>query len=292
MIGPELEQAQNGAGASFFDSVSIDFCDGAHDVFGLLRVVRLPGEGCTRAVALVFAGGELVTQQSVEAPVSLDDWREIQIDGVSATTEVPLERWRAALSASGAGFELEAQAASLPVDLNEAEDGAEQSDGLHRYEQLCELRGRVNLRGRDLPLHCAGRRQHAWGVFDWKRLDRRRSLYAAAESRGVTVASTRPTASQGHGDERCGAYLLTPDDGPLAFEEVRISTVFGRDRLPRKAGLELFSAGDDYPQRVSGEALYGTPVSLGQDYSHAISFFRWSWNGEAALGAYETLERR
>ena len=293
MIGTEHEEAQSGTEPEFSDSVSIDFCDGEHDVFGFLRVARFPGEGRTHGLALLFARGKLEKMQSAQTERALEDWRCAELDGIRLTTEVPLERWGASLMDTDVRFELEARALCPPVDLGEARAEADgQGTEISRYEQICELRGDVQLpRGR-LDIRCLGRRQHTWGVHDWRRVVRRRSLYAASDARGITAISSRPAGAAGHGDESRDAYLVSAGDPPLEFEEVRISTVFGSDRLPSKAGLELFMSGDEYPTRVSGEAACGTTFESANGSSGSLSFFRWSVDGEPALGAYETLESR
>jgi hypothetical protein len=279
VITPEHEQAQSGAGPGFFDAVSIDFCDAEHELFGLLRVTRLPGHAGTGALALLFAHGELLSRRSAETQSSLDDWRQAEVDGISTATEEPLERWRAVLVDGDNGFELEARAASIPLDLNDAGAAVAETAGIERYEQICTIGGEARVNGRRLAIHCLGRRQHAWGAHDWKRMERWRSIYAASEARGISVVSTRPTGSAG-------------DEQPLSFDEVRISTVYGSDHLPAKAGLELFMSEDEYPRRVSGEALCGTTIDGEAQSVQSVSFFRWSLDGEPALGAYETLESR
>jgi hypothetical protein len=293
MITVEHERPQDGAGPGFFDAVSIDFCDAEHELFGLIRVARHPGQARTSALGLLFARGELVSRKSAETQGSRDDWRQAEVDGISTTTEAPLEGWRAALLDGDTGFELEARATSSPLDLNEGQTGAvAEAAGVDRYEQICTLGGQVRVKGRSISIHCLGRRQHAWGAYDWRRVERWRSIYAASEARGISVVSTRPAGSAGHGDELRSAQLVTGGEPPLAFEEVRISTVFGSDRLPAKAGLELFMPEDEYPKRVTGQALCAATVDDGGEPVQSVSFFRWSLDGEPALGAYETLESR
>ena len=53
-------------------------------------------------------------------------------------------------------------------------------------------------------------------------------------------------------------YVVDPgSDGPAPYEEVRLSTIYGADGLPRKAGAELYRPGDELPARLSGEAVLG-----------------------------------
>jgi hypothetical protein len=293
MIAPHDEQPQSGGDPGFFDSVTIDFCEGRHELFGLVRLTRLPGAGRASALALLFTGRELTARHVTERERNIDSWERAALDGAWMVTDVPLARWRAGYSAGGAGLELEANASSAPVDLDEeATSGVARTAGIHRYEQICEIRGKATVRGRELSIRCPGRRHHSWGAHDWAELERWRSLYAAPDADGaVTVLSALPAGSAGHGDELRGAYLLTGQDSPVPFEEVRISTVYGSDQLPDKAGLELFMPGDEYPSRVSGESVCGASVELGVQ-SVSVSFFRWSVDGRPALGVYETVHQR
>ena len=53
---------------------------------------------------------------------------------------------------------------------------------------------------------------------------------------------------------------------------------------PRTAGLELFMPGDEYPRRVSGEAVC-RPAG-GHD-GQLATCFRWSFEGDPAEGGYQ-----
>ena len=48
MIVPSDERAASGP-AGFHDSVLVEFCDGERDVFGLLRIARVPEADSDRA---------------------------------------------------------------------------------------------------------------------------------------------------------------------------------------------------------------------------------------------------
>jgi hypothetical protein len=292
MIGPEHEQPQNGDQTDYFDSVSIDFCDAERELFGLLRLVRLPNMGKSAAVVLLFSQGELVSRKALAVDRELQGWEHAELDGAKLSTRTALTNWTATLADGGAGFELEVDAVSSPLDLSEIPASAPvaRAAGIDRYEQLCRMRGTAEVEGKSHPVSCPGRRAHAWGAHDWQRLERWRTIYAAASEgrRAVTVAGALPAGSPGHGDELRAGHLLVEEEEPLAFEEVRVSTVYGPDGLPAKAGLELFTPGQEFPSRVTGEAICGTSVELA-DQLLAISFFRWSIDGTRALGCYESV---
>jgi hypothetical protein len=205
---------------------------------------------------------------------------------------MPLERWAVSFSTSSAELELSIEAITPPLELEGASDAApELMSGVKLYEQLCRVRGTVHVNGGSRSVRAVGRRVHAWGAHDWNELARWRSLYAASEEgRAISLAAALPRNASGHGEEVHAASLLAPDEEPHAFEDVRVSTVWGPDGLPVKAGLELYLAEEEMPRRIAGESVCRTTVDL-SDEALGISFFRWSFEGTPALGCYETLTR-
>jgi len=291
MIGPEHERVRSGDGARFFDSVSIDFCDGEHDVCGLVRVTQLPSSSSARALALLFVEGE-AARVVAEVETSPENGKHAALDGVALSVVSPLEHWRAVV-AGDASLVLEARATSPPVGLLSEHASLASLTGVESYEQLCELSGSIELAGgHSRPLRCLGRRVHSWGEIDWSRIDGMRSLYAASgERRAILFESARPTGSDGHGDEKRVARLVAADEEAQAFEDARLSTVYDDDGLPAKADLELFLAGEDYPRRLGGQAVCGAWSDDGPTRS-AISFFRWSMEATPAFGLYEAVQPR
>jgi hypothetical protein len=71
---------------------------------------------------------------------------------------------------------------------------------------------------------------------------------------------------------------------------VRLSTVFGDDGLPVKAGAELFRPGGELPSRLAGVAAGGRGAELG-DGDASLTLFRFRLDGVPALGAYEIEAR-
>jgi hypothetical protein len=290
MISAEDEQARAGHDPAFFDSLTFDLCDGEHDVFAHLRMDRLPGRGAARASALVFRRGALVAKHQGESERDLPDWDRAELDPVRITTETPLERWTAGLSGSDAALEVEAEAASAPVELSDV-PGVDlaATAGVEGYEQICTLRGEVSVAGKRLSVSCRGLRRHLWGSYDWSRVERWRSLYAAAEEGGsISIAAVRPAGSDGHGDELRAGHLVPADGVPLPFDDIRLSTVYGNEGFQDKAGLELYMEGDEYPRRVAGVAVCGATTVLG-DARLRLAFFRWMIDGRSALGGYEVI---
>jgi hypothetical protein len=283
-----LEQPQNAPGAEFFDSVSIDFSDPERQLFGLGWMTRLPNAGRSRANLVLFAGGDLAEHIEREGDRPFDQWSEAGLDGIRMATAEPLERWSFEATGSETSLELKADAVTAPRVQSDRTllDRA----GIDQYEQLCNVSATVKALGRTHDVSCLGRRVHCWGTFAWGEIERWRTLYAvSASGRAISVAAALPAGSKGHGEELRGARMLDEDD-PRQFEDVYLSTVYGADGLPAKAGLELWSPEDEMPQRLGGEAICAMRVER-PDHELIVSFFRWSIEGEPAYGCYEVARR-
>jgi hypothetical protein len=259
MIGPEDERPKDGAGQ---DAVTIELCDLDRGVCAVLRIVRAAGEGDS-ALALACLGGETVA--------TLDDPA-----GIAMETIEPLARWTCALERGTVSLRAELEAASPPIDFGEVA-------GVTRYEQLCRVRGELDVNGSRTQIDGVGRRAHSWGNPAAARF---RSLYAVAGDRAVTVSAVRPGDVSEHGAELISAYLVRPESQPELFENARLSTVYDAAGRPRSAGLELLLEGDEYPRRVSGEAV--CQAAGGPDVLEAACF-RWSLDGEPAQGGYQVV---
>ena len=68
----------------------------------------------------------------------------------------------------------------------------------------------------------------------------------------------RPAVYHGHGDERNDAMII---DGGKSLEvaDARLSTVYSKDDLHTQASLELWLHDDEFPRRITGEAIAGNP---------------------------------
>ena len=76
-----------------------------------------------------------------------------------------------------------------------------------------------------------------------------------------------------------------------SIEDVRLSTVYGKEGFPEKASLELWVPDAEFPRRLGGEAICGTRTER-PDQTISLAFFRWSIDGDPAYGSYEVVERR
>jgi hypothetical protein len=130
-------------------------------------------------------------------------------------------------------------------------------------------------------------RTHRWGPAG--EASRTRFLTVASENDELlTVAAVQPPGARAHGEELIGGHSTRAGegDGPLPFETVRLSTVFGEDGLPVTAGAELFRPGDELPSRLAGVAAGGIAAAL-PGAQGSLTLFRFSFDGVPALGSYE-----
>jgi len=289
MITQQLERPQQGPG-DFHDVVTVEFCDGGSDLFGFLRVARAPSEGTTSVIALLYADGEAAIN-TVEGsiPVDLTAWDAAEAGPAKLSTIEPLAHWTAALELGDNGFEITLEATTPPLEL--VDDELSEAAGVHQYEQLCRVHGRVRIGGSARSLDCKGRRVHVWGAPDWSAVESRRSLYAALPDRGgVSILTARPANAPGHDAEHSAGYMIPAPAGgePVSLDEILLSTVYDQEHLPDSAGVELYLEGEEYAHRASGTAMSKTQFDVG-GRRHQISFFRWSIDGDLGWGSYQTI---
>jgi hypothetical protein len=291
MIGPGDERARGGP-PGFHDSVLVEFCDGERELFGLLRIARVPDAGRTELLAIMFSGADPVLSTAESGLPLVPDWERVEAGGGRFEVVAPLERWRASYASPAAAFDLELTAASAPVDFDEP-PAAElaRASGTHGYEQLCGVRGTAQVGGQEMQLEGVGRRVHSWGRSEPGSVAAARSVFAFAEGSGMTVAAIRPAGSADHGHELIAGHLLRGATEPLALEQVRLSTVYDRSGRPREAGLELLAPGEEMPRRVAGEATCGISIESTEAITW-LAFFRWSFEGVPGLGSYQLHRRK
>jgi hypothetical protein len=246
------------------DAVALDLWAPDRELFAAVRVDRRGAEPV--AAALVATGGDVMAAGA-------------------ATAEIGDSRMR--VEAGETLIECELRPLSEPVDMSApASATVARAAGLRRHVQSYEVEGTFTAAGKATPLRALGVRAYASG--EPARARRRRFVTAAtAEGRLVTAMAVRPDTDTPHGEELVAGYVFDPGaDGAAAFEEVRLSTVYGADGLPRKAGLELYRPGDELPARLAGEAILGARLDIGGT-AVSVSFFRWTLTGTPAWGTYE-----
>jgi hypothetical protein len=287
MTVPGDEQVQTGPG-DFRDVVDVQLLDESLQVAA--RIARTPSPGRASVTVLVLVDGQPVLEMAEDVGAGVDTWEHAVAGPLQLTIEKPLERWRLLLDAPGARIELELRAQTAPAGLSEpATSAAGRAGGLHRYAQLCVATGSAEVGGRRRAVEAPAVRAHRWGPVG--EVSRARFLTVASEQGELlTVAAVQAPGAQAHGEELVGAHTTRAGDGggdgPLPFETVRVSTVFGDDGLPVKAGAELFRPGDELPSRLAGIAAGGIPAAL-PGARASLTLFRFTLDGVPAFGSYE-----
>lgn len=273
------ERVQDGVGEpGFVDAVEVHVWLPEQASFAGMRIERDPAKQTSCALAFVLTDGARVAQATTEAAPIVEHWGDAHVGPVALGTLESLGRWTAELRTDEATLACELEAVGPPVDV------LHHVPGLTRYTQLATVEGRVTTGGKETRVRGQAVRTHAWGP----RTEARRRFVTAATAEGtlVGVAADRARAANAHGDELVGGEILDARDWAGPFEEVRLSTVYGADGLPRKAGLELYRPGDELPARLSGQAAGGATFELGGT-ELTVAFFDWRLSGRPAWGTYE-----
>jgi hypothetical protein len=270
------------------DSVTFSFGDAETQLYGLARLGLSRDAGQGSALALLFSGREPVAALA-QGGLSAGEgaaWEALELGGVRATVEAPLERWTVRFDAAdGQGFAL---------DFSALGDAAATPPlgGMAGYEQPCRVRGTVRAGGSEQAIDALGQRGHAWGDADWERIELARTVTAWTDGASAALTAIRPTGAAHHADEATWAALWEPDE-LLEIADGRLSTTYDADGHTRRAGLELWPAGDtgeEWPRRGAGEVLCGSSLDLGS-LRLDCAFFRWHLEGRAGVGRYDILRR-
>ena len=276
------------------DSVTFAFGDRSAELYGLVRLgLSRSAEGPRQgsALALLFAGREPVAAlaQGALPLADGDGWEALELAGLRATVEAPLDRWSVSFDAEdGQGFALEFAALGAPAALG-PDLPAGRLGGMAGYDQPCGVRGTVRAGGRSRPFDGLGQRGHAWGDADWERIELARTVTAWTRGACATLTAIRPAGAQDHAAEATWAALWEPE-AVLAVEHGRLSTTYDSDGHTRRAGLELWAAGAEWPRRAAGEVLCGSSLDLGA-LRLDCSFFGWHLDGQAGVGRYDIVRR-
>jgi hypothetical protein len=171
------------------------------------------------------------------------------------------------------------------------------------YDQPCRVRGTVRTDGHERSIAALGQRGHAWGEPDWERIELARTVCAWTDAGSASLTAIRPAGAGHHDEEATWAAMWEPDPstGPgrrasqsvLEIEEGRLSTTYDADGHMRRAGMELWPAGDtgdEWARRAAGEVLCGSSLDLGS-LQLDCAFFRWHLEGHPGVGRYDIVRR-
>lgn len=205
----------------------------------------------------------------------------VMIDGIGNVTHSSVDqaisaagpsRWSAHLQAIGGSFELEWQATQATASLD-SNDVA-----------VCTVSGKItDAGGKERVVKCQGFANLASRAASPPVL---RSLAAVFDDGNAVVLNAyKPAVYHGHGDERLDAVMFEDGVG-VRLSEPRLSTIYSKDGLHTQASLELWISEDEFPRRISGEAIEGTHVEL-DDRDVAVAFFTWTMGAKEGFGYYE-----
>ena len=279
------------------DSVTFAFGDAGAQLYGLARLGLSRGDGGARqgsALALLFSGRQPVAALARGALPVADDagWEALELAGLRATIDAPLDRWTLQFDAAdGQGFTLECDALGPPAALRDDAPAA-QVGGMAGYEQPCRVRGTVRAAGREHAIDALGQRGHSWGDPDWERIELTRTVTAWTDTASAALTAIRPAGAAHHDEEATWAALWEPEQ-LVEIADGRLSTTYDDDGHTRRAGLELWPAGDtgdEWVRRGAGEVLCGSSLDLGA-LRLDCAFFRWHLEGRAGVGRYDILRR-
>jgi hypothetical protein len=178
---------------------------------------------------------------------------------LSLATEADSETWR-----------LESANADLAF---EAVGGLESTDQPGPgSDRLCRVTGKLRAGGREQDLDCLGWRSDRELALERDKLDSVRLLSAWFDpDEAIALLSLRPRKARGQESDVISVALREPHE-PGQISDPRLSTTYGDDGYPRRAGLELWialpsqseasrsQAGDEqaeqqFPRRLAGEAI-------------------------------------
>jgi hypothetical protein len=286
VIEPVQEAPRPEGGEAAYDALAFSFGDLEAARFGLVRLA-LEGTEARRATALAAlldAEGAVAQAQANGEPVEAPVWEALEVAGVQARVVEPLRAWHVRLAGEGGGFELEFEALAAPVSLLAGDDR------LAGYEQPCRVSGTVWHDGARQELRCLGQRSREWGALGGDGVEVRRWIGAWFDPHAAVLTRAVRPAGGALDDELVDARLLEGDPpAPVEVADARLSTEYGPDGYPRRAGVELWLAQDDeYPRRGAGQTISRTAFDLGAGRLDC-AFLHWRMEGRSGAGRYEIL---
>jgi hypothetical protein len=266
--------------AGFTDTLTLCFADPDAAVCGVIALER----GAIHAAgALLFVDGDLVASHArSDLYTDLARWQALSTDALSIEID---PTWVVELRAEGAQLTVEFLPPSDPF-IFDAASAPGAISGLERSERVCDVAGTVTVAGRERAIDGRGQRSHQWGPSPWPRLASWRALAAwLDDDRALALWGAQPAGGGERDREALAARIVEIPARALDVADPRISTTYGSDGRPLRAGLELWlGADDDFAQRAAGELICAGSLRLGSS-QQLWSFLDWRMEGHAGLGA-------
>ncbi len=197
-----------------------------------------------------------------------------RIDGSEAT-----EDWQLA----GDGVQLDVTGEGEPAELVLEDAGAA------GFDQLCRVRGSASIGDSEVTIDCLGLRGARHGL-DVRGAESIRGVSAwwLDPDGGIALLAVRPRKGKGHGRDDISAAVLDAG-GATVVSDPRLSTTYGTDGTPARAGLELWLDGEEgqqYLRRAAGESVAAGIRVTGHEVELAAELFRWHSRGRDGAGVY------
>lgn len=155
-------------------------------------------------------------------------------------------------------------------------------------DQLCQVTGGLTLAGEELEIDSPGWRQlrRPAAEGDWAAV--RQVVAWFAPDDGLALTALRPRKARDHASDFVHGEIL--GDEAAVVEDPRLSTTYGSDGNPRRAGLELWIGSRDsedlHAVRAAGEAAGPQATLRDEGLTLAARPFHWRSRGKEGTGVY------
>jgi hypothetical protein len=177
----------------------------------------------------------------------------------------------------------------IELNVSAASDDAPELRG--EFDAVCRVHGGMTVQAVEHDVECLGRLAVRAGAEDLDKFESVRDVSAWFDpTHGLSLAAMRPRKSRGQESDVVSAVALEPE-GPLAIDDPRLSTTYGADGRPLRAGLELWVAvGEDeeeqFPRRASGETVGAAATGRLGRFDVLAQFVRWDSRYGDGAGVY------
>jgi hypothetical protein len=236
------------------------FAEGDGASWGMAWIRDEPGRG---HAALGTAGGSRVVEAAIEAG--------------------PGDAWRL----HGDGLELAVSSTGEPF----GGDPESRPDG---FAQLALAQGSFTLEGAERAVEAHGWRATLRELPAEDRLDSLRLLAAwFGDDEALALLAVRPRKARGQEGDLVTAALVESGE-PRVVADPRLSTTYGGQGVPDRAGVELWVSepteepgkAGEHPHRVAGEAAGPRVPWTEGDLNLGAQPFRWHSHGRDGAGVY------
>jgi hypothetical protein len=170
-------------------------------------------------------------------------------------------------------------------------------DRIEGYDQLCRVTGRLELGGGEREVDCLGVRTWFPGPVNMERYESIRAVSTWFEpDEAMALTAFRARKAKSHDSDLIAAAVIGPETSS-AVEDPRLSTTYGAEGWPLRAGLELWlpapeDSEQQYPRRASGEAVGARAHAQTAALELRAEPFRWHSRGRDGAGMYVLARRR